>query len=64
MERVVEMERNTFTMGMYANLLYRLGDKEDALKWMDRSVELAHEEEIPIYQGMYEKMKRGEKTWE
>lgn len=64
MERVVEIERNTFTMGTYANLLYRLGDKENALKWMYKSVELAHEEEIPEYQAIYDKMKKGEKTWQ
>lgn len=64
MERVVEIERNTFTMGTYANLLYKLGDKENALKWMVKSVELAHEEEIPEYQGIYDKMKKGEKTWQ
>lgn len=64
MERVVEIEKNTFTMGTYANLLYKLGDKENALKWMVKSVELAHEEEIPEYQAIYDKMKKGEKTWQ
>jgi hypothetical protein len=64
MERVVEIERNTFTMGTYANLLYKLGDKDNALKWMVKSVELAHEEEIPEYQAIFDKMKKGEKTWQ
>jgi beta-galactosidase/beta-glucuronidase len=63
MEKAVDTERNSFTMSTYANLLYKLGNKEEALKWMDKAVVLAPVEEQPDYQAVMHKMQQGENTW-
>ncbi len=63
MEKAVDMERNSFTMSTYANLLYKLGNKEEALKWMDKAVVFAPESEQPDYQLVMDKMQKGENTW-
>lgn len=45
----------------YANLLYKLGRKDEALVWQKKAVDKdPGDEEI---KNNYEKMKRGEKTW-
>ena len=47
----------------YANLLYKLGKKDDALTWEQKAMELAPESEKKTYQETIDKMKKGEKTW-
>lgn len=63
MEKAVDMERNSFTMSVYANLLYKLGNKDEALKWMDKAVVLAPAEEQAGYQSVMNKMQQNEHTW-
>jgi hypothetical protein len=63
MKQVVEMEKNSVTMTAYANLLYKLGHKEDALKWQERGTILSPESDMEMYQEILDKMKKGEKTW-
>ena len=63
MEKAVDMERNSFTMSTYANLLYKLNKKGDALTWMEKAVTLAPESEQPDYQEIMNKMQKGENTW-
>jgi hypothetical protein len=63
MQQVVQQEKNSFTMSTYANLLYKLGRKEEALVWQDKATVLATETEQPDYQAVLDKMKKGEKTW-
>jgi hypothetical protein len=63
MEKAVDAERNSFTMSVYANLLYKLGQKEEALKWQKKAVELSPESDQPDYQIIMDKMLKGENTW-
>jgi len=63
MQQVVEMEKNSVTMSAYANLLYKLGKKEDALKWQEKAFVLSPESDTEIYKDIFDKMKKGEKTW-
>ena len=50
-------------MDTYANLLYKLGKKEQALMWEDKALLHAGEEEKVDYKNAIDKMNRGEKTW-
>jgi tetratricopeptide (TPR) repeat protein len=43
----------------YANLLYKLGRKEEALKWQEKAVATG----VPGAKEAYEKMLKGEPTW-
>jgi hypothetical protein len=45
----------------YANLLYKLGKKEEAIVWEEKAGSLANNEKS--YLDTLEKMKKGEKTW-
>ena len=63
MKQVVEIEKNSVTMSAYANLLYKLGHREDALKWQERGTILSPESDMEMYQEIWDKMKKGEKTW-
>lgn len=42
----------------YANILYKLGNKDEAIKWEEKAIALGG-----TYQETLEKMKKGEKTW-
>lgn len=53
-------------MDTYANLLYKLGKKEEAIQWEEKALQLAvgHMDwVIPSLQANLEKMKNGEPTW-
>jgi hypothetical protein len=47
----------------YANILYKLGKKEEAISWEEKAVTLVGEADKKSYQETLDKMKRGEKTW-
>jgi len=47
----------------YANLLYKLGKKEEAIALEQKVVDLSAENDRPANQATLDKMKRGEKTW-
>lgn len=47
----------------YANLLYKSGDKANAIKWQEKALSLAAAGEKENYQGTLEKMKAGQPTW-
>lgn len=47
----------------YANLLYKLGRKEEAIKWQEHALEVAIADEKPAIRSMLEKMKAGAPTW-
>jgi len=53
--------RKANTMDTHANLLYKLGRKNEALEWQEKAV-AASRGDLEI-KGNYEKMKRGEPTW-
>lgn len=53
---------NVEAMDTYANLLYKIGNKNEAISWEDKAVQLApNHKEI---RANYDKMKRGEPTWQ
>ena len=62
--RSFEKEQNPAYMDTYANLLYRLGRKEEAITWEQKAIDLmANESDKKGYQQTLDKMKAGEKTW-
>ncbi len=50
-------------MDTYANILYKLGKKDEALSWEKKALELVPEIDKKNYGETIEKMKKGEKTW-
>ncbi len=47
----------------YANILYKLGKKDEALTWEKKAYDLAPEQGKQGYHDTIEKMKKNEKTW-
>ena len=54
---------NPAFMDTYANILYKLGKKDDALMWEQKAMNAALESDKKGYQETIDKMKNGEKTW-
>ena len=50
-------------MDTYANILYKMGKKDDAIAWEQKAADAADSEERAGYQQTIDKMKKGEKTW-
>jgi hypothetical protein len=50
-------------MDTYANILYKLGRKDEALEWENKAMSAASENDKKTYQETIDKMKTGEKTW-
>lgn len=53
---------NPMYMDTYANLLYRLGNVDEAIKWETKALDLEKADKAS-YQETIKKMKSGEKTW-
>jgi len=49
------------SLDTYANLLYKVGNKEEALYWESKAIKLSNNRDS--YKLTYEKMIRNEKTW-
>lgn len=47
----------------YANILYKLGKKDEAIKWEEKAVALVGDGDKKTYIETLDKMKKGEKTW-
>ncbi len=47
----------------YANLLYKSGDKENAIKYQEKAIAQASDNEKENYVATLDKMKKGEQTW-
>lgn len=47
----------------YANILYKMGNKEEAIKWEEKALALAGEGDRKTFSATLEKMRKGEKTW-
>ncbi len=62
-KRSFEKESNPTFMDTYANILYRLGKKDEALEWEQKALGMVSEADKPSYQQTIDKMKAGEKTW-
>jgi len=47
----------------YANILYKMGKKDEAIAWEEKAMNLAGENDKQGFKETLEKMQRGEKTW-
>jgi thioredoxin-related protein len=50
-------------MDTYANILYKMGKKDEAITWEEKARDLSSADAKKGYQDTIDKMKRGEKTW-
>jgi thiol-disulfide isomerase/thioredoxin len=62
-KRSFEGHPNAEFMDTYANILYKLGKKDDAIAWEQKAIDMADEATKASLQPNLEKMKKGEKTW-
>jgi thioredoxin-related protein len=56
-------KENPLFINTYANILYRLGKKDEAIKWQEKALATTSDVNKTSYQETLEKMKKGEKTW-
>lgn len=56
--------QNPLFMDTYANILYKLGKKDEAIAWEQKALDLSEAGDKESLQQTLDKMKRGEKTWE
>jgi hypothetical protein len=54
---------NAAFMDTYANILYKLGNKNDAIALETKALGLAGDTDKASFQETLDKMKKGEKTW-
>jgi hypothetical protein len=52
-----------FFMDTYANILYKMGKKDEALVWEQKAIDAAGPQAKYQYENMLAKMQKGEKTW-
>jgi thioredoxin-related protein len=70
MRQLMERSPNMETIDTYAGLLYKSGMKEEAIIWEGKAYDLVSKDSVyskkthNIIKTNYEKMKRGEATWE
>ena len=62
-KRSFEVSNTPGFIDTYANILYRLGKKDEALEWEQKAKDLVPESDKAGYQQTIDKMKAGEKTW-
>ncbi len=63
-KRSLEGNNNPMFMDTYANILYRMGKKDEAITWEEKALSLVSEGgEKKAYTETLDKMKKGEKTW-
>ncbi|AEW01220.1 hypothetical protein A4D02_32865 [Niastella koreensis] len=60
---IVNGKEEHSNMDTYANILYKLGKKNDAISWEQRAWNIANPENKLVYQKTLEKMRTGEPTW-
>jgi tetratricopeptide (TPR) repeat protein len=58
-----QQEQDPNYMDTYANLLYKLDKKEEAITWEQKALNLAPDNAKPTFQATLDKMKSGENTW-
>jgi tetratricopeptide (TPR) repeat protein len=62
-KRAVDSKAAPFFMQTYAEMLYKLGNKDEALVWIQKALDVASAKTKYQYQETLEKMQRGEKFW-
>ncbi|ERJ59808.1 thioredoxin family protein [Sphingobacterium paucimobilis] len=63
-KKSLESGEQAMFIDTYANLLYKSGNKSNAIKWQEKALMLASEGEKENYQITLDKMKSGQPTWE
>lgn len=63
-KRSLEGGENAAYLDTYANLLYKSGDKVNAIKWQEKALGAASVGEKENYQATLDKMKAGQPTWD
>ena len=62
-KKSIEQDEKPMYIDTYANLLYKLGQKEEAIKQEEKAISLLKDEDKKSYKETLEKMKKGERTW-
>lgn len=62
-KRSFEGHPNPGFMDTYANILYKMGKKDDAIAWEQKAIDMADDASKASMQPTLDKMKKGEKTW-
>jgi tetratricopeptide (TPR) repeat protein len=62
--RSIKDNPNAAFYDTYANILYKMGKKDEAIAWEQKGLDLAGQGEKTTYQQTLDKMKKGEKTWD
>ncbi len=62
-KRSFQDKPNPMYMDTYANILYKMGKKDEAIVWEQKAIDLSAEDAKPRLQATLEKIKKGEKTW-
>jgi tetratricopeptide (TPR) repeat protein len=62
-KRSFQHEQDPNYIDTYANLLYKLDKKEEAITWEQKALNLAPDNAKPTFQATLDKMKSGENTW-
>ena len=60
-KRFFKDNNNPHYIDTYANILYKLGNTNEAIKWEEKAVALS--DHAKLFQDTLDKMKKGEKTW-
>jgi tetratricopeptide (TPR) repeat protein len=61
-EASIKLHYEPHVLDTYANILYKLGKTDEALKWEEKAIELAPKDDVIL--NTFEKMKAGQKTWD
>ena len=61
-KRLKESNEPAF-LDTYANILYKMGKKTEALAWEQKALNLSSGDERAGYQATLDKMRKGERTW-
>ncbi|MEO6636782.1 MAG: thioredoxin fold domain-containing protein [Ginsengibacter sp.] len=62
-KRSFKDEENPAFLDTYANILYKLGKKDEALTWEKKAMDLSPDTDKKSYQDTIDKMAKDEKTW-
>lgn len=62
-KRSFASKENPMYMDTYANLLYKVGKKEEAITWEQKAMDMVSDAEKSDYETTLTKMKKSEKTW-
>ena len=62
-KRSIDNNEEPMFMDTYANILYKMGKKDEAIEWETKAMNLETSADKSTYEQTLSKMKNGEKTW-